>query len=74
MYKPLVGKLLALEFLLLTWKCSCSAALETPLQRGEASEFSCVSSASVGSAAGQRGSAEEVADVWLHCNISSTPQ
>lgn len=62
-YKPLAGKLLPLEFLLLTWKCTCSAALDTPLQGGEAPEFSCLSSASVGSDADQTESAEEVAEV-----------
>lgn len=42
---------------------TCSAALETPLQGGESSGFSCLSSAPVSSGAGQTESAEEVADL-----------
>lgn len=53
--EKLGGELLALELLLLAWQSTCSAALEAPVQRGAAPEFSlnspCVPS-SVQSAAG----------------------
>lgn len=38
--EKLGGELLALELLLLAWQSTCSAALEAPVQRGAAPEFS----------------------------------